>query len=510
MRRTDMLKAREILRLDRAGLSLRDIAQSCRCGKTTVSEVLTRAKKTNIGWPIDLSDKELMSLLYPPALKPPTLPEPDMEYIFYEMKKKAVTLMLLWEEYKETYPHGLMYSQFCSHYRDFKKKNRLTMHIEHQAGEEMQVDWAGYTVPYVDRLTGEVGAAYIFVAVLPASAYPFVYAYSDRKLANWIDAHARAFEYFGGVAAVIIPDNVKTAVITPDATDPELNKSYNDMANHYGAAIVPARSRRAKDKAADENMVGNVSRRILAPLRNIKFFSIYEINEAIASELLKFIRRPFQKMEGNRATAFEKIDKPALKRLPGQKYEYCDWKEARIAYNYHIEYEKFYYSTHYSYAGGTCYLRATKDTIEVFVDGKRIAAHKRNYNKEKRYVTKPEHMAEAHRAVSGWSTDRFISWAESIGPNTGEFVKKVLKSSDYPVQRYRSCMAIMSHAKDTSHEVMEVASRKALNLEIYSYKYFKMLIKKESAKKEKAKPERILVHSNLRGKSAYLGGGINA
>jgi len=510
MRRTDMLKAREILRLERAGLSLRDIAQATSCGKTTVSEVLTRTKRAKISWPIDLSDKELMSLLYPPALKPPTLPEPDMEYVFYEMKKKAVTLMILWEEYKETYPHGLMYTQFCSRYRDFKKANKLTMHIEHKAGEEVQVDWAGYEVPYVERFTGEVRAAYIFVAVLPASAYPFVYAYDDRKLANWIDAHVRAFEYFGGVAAVIIPDNAKTAVITPDVTEPELNRSYNDMANHYGAAIVPARSRKAKDKAADENMVGNVSRRILAPLRNIRFFSVYEINEAIKIELLKFIERPFAKMEGNRAAAFEKIDKPALRPLPSQRYEHCNWRQARIGYNYHVEYEKFYYSTHYSYAGSPCYLRATKDTIEVFVEGKRIAAHKRNYNKLKRYTTNPEHMAESHRAVSGWSSHRFTSWAESIGSNTGEFVKKVLSASDYPVQSYRSCMAIMSHSKNTSNEIMEITSRKALELEIYSYKYFKMLLKKEGAKKEKVKPERIIAHSNLRGKSAYVGGGINA
>jgi transposase len=184
MRRTDMLKAREILRLNKAGLSLRDIARAAGCGKTTVSEVLGRAEKAKLSWPIDLNDKELMSLLYPPALKPPTFPEPDMEYVFYEMKKKHVTLMLLWEEYKETYPYGLMYSQFCSRYRDFKKANKLTMHIEHKAGEEVQVDWAGYRVPYVDRNIGEKKVAYIFVAVLPASAYPFVYAYSHRKLEN--------------------------------------------------------------------------------------------------------------------------------------------------------------------------------------------------------------------------------------------------------------------------------------------------------------------------------------
>lgn len=374
----------------------------------------------------------------------------------------------------------------------------------------MQVDWAGYTVPYVDRLTGEAEAAYIFVAVLPASSYPFVYAYKDRKLSSWIDAHVKAFEYYGGVPKVLIPDNVKTAVITPDATEPELNRSYSDMANHYSTAIVPARSAKAKDKAADENMVGNVSRRILAPLRNARFFSVHEINEAIKVELSKFIRRPFQKMEGNRMTAFLKIDRPALSPLPSHRYEYCDWKQARIAYNYHVEYEKFYYSVPYSYAGSPCYLRATRDTVEIFVDSVRIAAHRRNYNKGKRYTTEAEHMAQSHRAVSGWSTDRFISWAESIGPNTGQFVKKVLSASDYPIQSYRSCMAIMSHARDTSSEVMEEASRKALDLEICSYKYYKMLLKKESAAKEKPKGKKVIVHSNLRGRSAYAGGGINA
>jgi len=505
-----MLKAREILRLKKAGLSLRDIAKSTGCGKTTVSEVLSRAGNAHILYPIDLSDKELMSKLYPPAVKPPTFPEPDMQYVFSEMRKKHVTLMLLWEEYKETYPEGLMYTQFCGRYRDFKKANKLTMHIEHKAGEEVQVDWAGSRVPYIDIATGEVRAAYIFVAVLPASSYPFVYAYDDRKLANWIDAHIRAFEYFGGVPAILVPDNIKTAVITPDVTDPELNRSYNDMARHYNIAIVPARSKKPKDKASDENMVGNVSRRILAPLRNVKFFSVYEINQAIKDQLQKFINRPFQKIEGNRASAFETIDRPALAPLPAQRYECCKWKEARVAYNYHVEYEKFYYSVPYIYAGSPCFLRATKDAVEVYIDSIRVAAHKRNYNKGSRYTTDPDHMAEEHKAVSGWNSSRFVSWAKSIGPYTGKFIEKVLSASDYPVQSYRACMAIMSHSKDTPAIVMETASKKALELEIYSYKYFKMLVRKELKEKDKKQPAKIIIHSNLRGKSAYAGGGINA
>jgi transposase len=510
MRRTEMLKAREILRLKyQIGLSLRDIAKALSCGKTTVSEVLKRAEKAKIGWPLDLNDKELISLLYPPTQNQSAAPEPDMEYIFYEVKKKHLTLMLLWEEYKEAHPDGIMYTQFCTRYREFKKQNKLTMHIEHKAGEEMQVDWAGSTMPYIDKITGESKKAYIFVAVLPASAYPFVYAYSHRKLSNWIDAHVRAYEYFGGVPKVTISDNTKTAVITPDVTDPVLNRSYNDMANYYSTAIVPARQGKAKDKAADENMVGNVSRRILAPLRNTKFFSVAEINKAMSAELEKFIRRPFQKMEGNRAAAFERIDKPALAALPGQRYEYCDWKETRAAFNYHVEYDRFYYSVDYGYANQPCAVRATRDTIEVFIDNERVACHTRNYNKFSRYTTRSEHMPDNHKAVSGWSSRRFISWAESIGPNTGLLIDNVLKSRQYPVQSYRACMAIMSFSKDCPKDIMENASEKALSMGIYSVKYFKMIFKQISLDKDKS-DVRIIKHGNLRGSSAYAGGGINA
>jgi transposase len=212
-----------------------------------------------------------MSALYPPTDGRTSPPEPDMEYIFSEMKKKSVTLMLLWEEYKEKHPDGIMYTQFCERYKNFKKDNKLSMHKEHKAGEEMEVDWAGNTLSYVDTSTGEIKTAYIFVAVLPASAYPFVYAYPDTKLESWIDAHVRTYEYFGGVPRITIPDNTKTAVVKADFVDPVLNKSYNEMARHYRTTIIPARPGKPKDKAADENMVGNVSRRILAPLLKVSF-----------------------------------------------------------------------------------------------------------------------------------------------------------------------------------------------------------------------------------------------
>lgn len=506
-----MLKTREILRLKlEVGLSLREIAKSCNCGKTTVSEVLERAKIAGISWPVELNDKQLLSLLYPPVEQKITVPEPDMEYIFFEMKKKHVTLMLLWEEYKEKHPDGIMYTQFCERYRRFKKTNQLTMHIEHKAGEEVQVDWAGKTMSYVDPETGEIKPAYVFVAVLPASAYPFIYAYSDMKLPNWIDAHVRAYEYFGGVPKVTIPDNTKTAVITPDRVDPILNKSYNEMARHYRTTLVPARAVHPKDKAADENMVGNVSRRILAALRNRQFFSLYEINQAIKEELLKLINRPFQKMEGNRLMAFEKIDKPCLQPLPATRYEFADWKETKVQFNHHVDYDGFFYSVHFSYVGQSCSVRATSKTIELYIAGERVAAFPRNHNPYKRYTTLPEHMPEAHKAVSGWSSDRFLSWAEKIGPCTREFIKYVLESREYPVQTYRACMGIMRFSKDYTPEVMERASREALTKKTYSYKYFSIILKQVTPKATKSMAEKIIDHANIRGSRAYAGGGINA
>ena len=506
-----MLKAREILRLKHElQLSLREIGQACNCGKTTVAEVLGRAEKAGITWPIELSDKQLISTLYPPLESKNSSPEPDMEYVFREMKKKSVTLMLLWEEYKEKHPDGIMYTQFCDRYRKFKKDNQIFMHKEHKAGEEMEVDWAGDTMSYIDRATGEIKPAYVFVSVLPASAYPFAYAFEDTKIPNWINAHVMAYEYYGGVPKVTIPDNTKTAVIKTDLVDPVLNKSYNEMAKHYHTTIIPARAGKPKDKAADENMVGHISRRIIAALRNRQFFSIHEINQAISEELIKLILRPFQKMDGNRQSAFETIDKPFLQPLPATKYEYAEWKETKVYFNYHVEFEKFFYSVHYSLVNSPCSVRATSNTIEVYIGTERVAVHRRNRNPYKRYSTLPEHMPEAHQAVSGWGPERFLSWAEKTGPNTRELIKHILESREYPVQTYRTCMGVMRLGEKYSNAIMERASREALDRNTCSYKYFEIILKQVAATISKIPPEKIISHDNIRGSKAFTGGGLNA
>jgi transposase len=511
MRSLDMLKAREILRLKHeVNLSLREIGQACNCGKSTVAEVLERAEKAGIAWPVELSDKQLMSLLYPPVESSIAPPEPDMNYVFCEMKKPNITLMLLWEEYKSSHHNGIMYTQFCERYRTLKMNNKLSMHKEHKAGEEIEVDWAGTIMNYVEPGTGVIMPAYIFVAVLPASSYPFVYAYGDMKTPSWLDAHVRAFEYFGGVPKVTIPDNTKTAVIKADLVDPVINKSYHELARHYGTTLIPARSRKPKDKAADENMVGNVSRRIIAALRNRQFFSIYDINQAISEELLKFVKQPFQKLEGNRLSAFEKIDKLSLQPLPATKYEYSEWKETKVLFNYHVDYDNFFYSVHYSHVNSPCSVRATSKTIEIFIGSERIATHLRNYNTFKRYTTLQEHIPEGHKAVYGWSPERFLSWAEKIGHYTQDFIKHILESREYPVQTYRACMGIMRFSKSYSAEIMENASREALDKGTFSYKYFSMILKQAAINASKMSDDKIIRHENVRGSSAYAGGGIHA
>ena len=403
-----------------------------------------------------------------------------------------------------------MYTQFCERYRNFKRTNQITMHIEHKAGEEMQVDWAGSTLPYIEPSSGEEKRAYIFVSVLPASAYPFAYAYGDMKLPNWIDAHVRAFEHYGGVPKITIPDNPKTAVKVPSLVDPQLNTSYLEMARHYGTTLVPARPGKPKDKAADENMVGNISRHIIAALRNHQFFSLFEINQAIKIELARFINKPFQKLEGNRLSAFETIDKPALKPLPATYYEYADWIDAKIAFNYHIEYQGFFYSVHYSNIGKFSRIRATALMIEVFVDGIRIAAHKRNFNAYKRYTTLPEHMPESHKAVTAWNSERYLSWAEKIGPQTKQLIANILDSREYPVQTYRSCMGIMRLASSYSAEIVEAASKVAIEKRTCNYKYFSIILRQINLKKCTPNNEKVVSNSNLRGAKAYTGGGINA
>lgn len=508
-----MTIVREILRLKHdMELSIRDIAIATGGSKSSVANVLNKAKTTGLTLSelLNLEDKTLVAKLYPPAPPSQDKIEPNLEYIYQELKKPGVTLMLLWEEYKSKHPDGLMYTQFCERYRSFKKANQITMHKEHKAGESMEVDWAGKSLLYKDPWAKKDKKAYIFVSVLPASSYPFVRGYEDMTLKNWIDAHIRAFEFYGGTPKVLIPDNTKTAVLKADRYDPVHNQTYREMASHYSIAIIPARPGKPRDKGADEGMVKIVSQRILAALRNRQFFSIAEINTALSEELEKLIRRPFKKIKGNRRDAFQAIDKPALTPLPRSRYEYASWLNARVGSDYHVAYNGHFYSVPYDYINKMVSLRVAGTTIEVFNERERIGVHTIESNPNNRYITITEHMPKEHRAVMNHPTEYYIELAADIGPNAKRYIEEVLNQRQYPQEAHKTCKALLNTCEGLAKARAEELFAEALTRKIFKYKYFKMLSRQYFEQKSTPPDhDRVIEHSNIRGLDAYAGGGYH-
>ncbi len=501
-----MEKAKEILRLHyQNGLSQREIAGATGCSLGTVSKVLARADAAGIET-TSLSSKELGSLLYPPQATGvnQAKSEPDLGYIHHEMQKKGMTLTLLWEEYKTEHPEGLMFTQFCQRYREFRKQNDVYLRKIYKAGERMLVDWAGMTMNYTDA-KGQKTEAYLFVCDLPASSYLYVEPFRDMGQKSWIDGHVHAFEYYGGAPRIIVPDNTKTAVSKARYYDPELNRSYREMAAHYGSAVIPARSRKPKDKAPVETSVQIAERRIIAKLRNRQFFSFAELCGAVREELEILNTKPFQKLDANRRALFLEIESKELLALPKGKYEYADWKQAKAAFDYHVQYDGHYYSVPYHYAGKHLHIRATTRMIEILCDGERIAAHVRSYDKCMRYVTETSHMPEKHKAVMEWSPERFVSWANKIGSHTEQYIRQLLEQRDHPEQAYKTCAGILRLAKNVSAQQMEAACEKASAQKVYTYKYFEILLKNMNMKAA----VRPINHGNVRG-SGYYGGGSHA
>jgi transposase len=504
-----MDKIREILRLKEGGFSYRDIAASVGCGKSVVGETIQRADAVDIKSGCGHTEAELEVLLYPEQKVIVDPKELDMMYILAELSRKHVTRQLLWEEYKLIHPDGLMYSQFCDKIRNALKANALEYHKHHNAGEDCEVDWAGTTIPYYEAAIRMWLYAVLFVGVLPASAYPFARAYPDQKTPSWIDAHVRMFKFFGGTPRVLTPDCTKTAVTTPDLFDPVITKTYQEMAAHYGITVIPARSRKPRDKNLVENTVGNVSRRIIAAIRNEHFTSIAEINNAVDRKLKEFINEPFKKITGCRGSAFDQIDKPVLRPLPAADYEFATFTTGRIGPNYHVECDGFFYSVPYEYRGKEYTVRATKDTVEVFVRGERICVQIRRLSGN-RYVTLPEHLPEQHRVVSEWNDDRFIKEAGKYGERTVTYIKALLSSVEYSVQAYRACMGILRQAKDVPLEVVECASKTSLANGQMSSKYFGIALKQAAKEADEAQTQRVIMHDNIRGAAAFSGGVWNA
>jgi len=380
-KRKSMRKIRQVLRLAwEVGLRQRQIARSLSISPTTVGEYLRRASAGGLSWPLagELDDAQLEALLFPSLPKEiaDKRPLPDWAEVHQELKRKGVTLLLLWQEYKAAHPEGLQYSQFCDRYRDFAGKLDLVMRQHHRSGEKLFVDYAGQRVAVVERATGEVREAQIFVAILGASNYTYAEATWTQGLADWCASHIRTFEFLGAVPALLVPDNLKSAVTRPCRYEPEANATYEELAQHYGTAILPARVRRPRDKAKVENAVLLVERWILARLRHQSFFSLTELNAAIRELLEVLNRRPFKKLPGCRRQLFEQLDRPAMKRLPAARYTYAEWKRARVHIDYHVEVEGHYYSVPYPLVKQELEVRLSAHTVECFYQGKRVASHR--------------------------------------------------------------------------------------------------------------------------------------
>ena len=504
--RLSMRKIKEVLRLKfELKLGNRQIARSCGINHGTVGEYLRRAEAAGLGqWPLAeaLDETSLEARLFPAVAVDIARPGPDWAEIHNELcSHKHVTLQLVWQEYKQPNPDGYQYSRFCQLYRQWASKLDLVLRQEHRAGEKLFVDYAGQTVPVRDSKTGAVTEAYIFVAVMGASNYTFAEAVWKQDLASWIRSHVRALEFFGGCPSVLVPDNCRTAVLRPCRYEPDLNPTYQEMAAHYGVAVIPARVRKPRDKAKVEGGVLLVERWILAALRKRTFFSLADLNQAISELLVRLNQRRFRKLDGTRASRFEQLDRPALRALPVEPYAFAEWKKARLNIDYHIELDRHYYSAPHELFHRHLDVRFTAMTVEVFHGGERVASHARSY-RPGGFTTVETHRPKSHQRYLEWTPQRLIHWASTIGPSTSALVDKILQSRPHPEQGFRSCLGILRLEKTYGAGRLEAASLRAFNRNACSYQSVKSILR--TGLDRHPEPEPIsarppLQHGNIRG-----------
>lgn len=458
---------RKILTLNRQGFSQRNIANICGCSRNTVKSTIERAAAAGLlEIPPTVSDEALQEALFPKVPFQSSREMPDFEHIHKELGRDGVTLGLLWREYSDACvsagKHPYMYSHFSKLYSEYAVKNKATMRLQKKPGDVLEVDWAGQTMEVYDVATGEILKAYIFVATLPASKYTYVEAFLSMKMDAWIAGHVNAYRFFGGATARLVPDNLKTGVTKNTKSELVLNKTYSEMADHYGTVIIPARPRKPRDKAAVEGDVGAVSTAILAALRDQKMFTLAELNRAIRAKLVEFNRRDFQKREGSRESVFLEEEKPFLNPLPPKDFEISEWKTATVQFHYHISVDKMNYSVPHEFIKHKVEVRTTARTVEVFYRTKRIASHPRLKGKANQYSTLMEHMPPNHQSYLDWNGTRFLTWAKRIGPETETVIQSLLKANPIEQQAYKSCMSILKLGDKYGVARLEEASKKAL------------------------------------------------
>jgi transposase len=512
MERMSMRHVRDCVRLKNAGMTTREIARRVGVASSTVRLTLRRCEAAGIAWPLaaDLTDAMLEQRLFANAgVKSGHRrhAEPDWARVHREMRRKHVTLSILWEEYIALHPGGYRYSRFCDLYREWEGRLPVTMRQTHVAGERLFVDYAGDGVPVViDRLTGEIRQAQVFVAVLGASSFTFAHASWTQALPDWIDAHVRALAAIGGVPHLLVPDNTKTAVIKACLYDPQVNRTYADLAAHYDTAILPARPRRPRDKAKVEQAVLVVERWLLGRLRHRLFYSLSDVNAAIGDLLMHLNEiRPIRRLGVTRRQLLEEIDRPALKSLPEEPYEFSEWRTCRVGIDYHAEIAAHYYSVPYRFARAEVEVRLTARTVEIFLKGERIAAHMRMSGNHK-HTTIAEHMPSSHRRYAGWTIERIRADARLIGPATAALCELILEHRPHPEQGFRACLGIVRLARIYGTERLEAAADRAIDIGARTYGSVKSILDNNLDRRpaqNRATDGAPIRHANIRGPRYY-------
>ena len=449
-----MFKEKRILELFQQNISQRGIEQRLACSRHTISKILKLAveKELTPQKLESMDEQDVHYFLFPERLTGIIYEKPDYAYIHNETKKVGVTLKLLWEEYvqacnaaKKPY---YKYSRFCQMYQEYVECHGFTQHLTHRPGLDIQVDWDGKTMSYINPKTGKNKRAYLFVGSLPFSDYTFVEATDTMKEEDWIRCHIDMFEYIGGVTTLLVCDNCKTAIIhNRKYEDALLNVAYREFSDHYGTAILPARVRKPKDKALVERQVHEVTNNIIGRLRNEKFVSLLDLNAAIKRCLYEYNRKPFQKKKGSRYSVFMEEEKQFLKPLPRTRYEYAIWKKAKVQQTSHITVDNSNYSVHYAYIGKEVDVKMTKSNIQIFYQQKLLASHTRLYTYNA-YSTMEEHMPPQQANFGKWNKKRFLNWAQSIGHSTYKVIFNVFECYKVEQQGYKSCFSILK-LKDT-------------------------------------------------------------
>lgn len=510
-KRLTMRNIHEILRLHfEAGLSIRQISKCTNASIGGVQKLLSKARSVGITWPVsdNVDDATLTALIYPKPAPHQAIrfQVPDWPALHQELKRKGVTKTLLWEEYAQQYPQRCYsYSQFCDRYKRWLKKQKRSMRQQHKAGEKLFVDYAGQTVPIVNPDTGKVHPAQIFVAVMGASNYTWAEATWSQKLPDWLQSHVRCFEFLKGLPEIVVPDNLRSGVSKACRYDPNTNPAYQQLAAHYGVAVIPARPRKPQDKAKAEVGVQIIERWILARLRHHTFFTLSELNQCIRSLLTEVNHKPFRQLKGSRQSWFDTIDKPALGPLPSHPYQYADIKTVKVNVDYHIQYDGHLYSVPHHLVGERLECHATDKLITMYFKSQRITSHIRRFHHGMSTIA--EHMPEAHQKHQKWTPGRLMNWAKDVGNEVLVWVKTLLEHKQHPEQAYRVCLGLLNMTRQYPPQRINNACLIANKHQLYRLKHIKDILnsnqdKLVSTTKEPA-PVLPQSHENIRGPHSF-------